>query len=187
MCIRDRDFTFQRNKSRAILAKLEGSMSGTAVDQCEGRRAAHAQGAISALLRRREISLRAVISRAARAMPNVARRMGSRVLRGLSILAALVILIPAVTAPTAARAQAQAPYNGWCTVIAAGELQCFGEPLQACQLQWEIYSGGSPFEGFSNVYNSSGALDQIAKQCLWTCLLYTSDAADDLLCVDLGG
>ena len=22
---------------------------------------------------------------------------------------------------------------------------------------------------------------------LWTCLLYTSDAADDLLCVDLGG
>jgi len=143
-------------------------MSGTAVDQCEGRRAAHAQGAISALLRRREISLRAVISRAARAMPNVARRMGSRVLRGLSILAALVILIPAVTAPTAARAQAQAPYNGWCTVIAAGELQCFGEPLQACQLQWEIYSGGSPFEGFSNVYNSSGALDQIAKQCLWT-------------------
>src|SRR5450756_1104381 len=23
--------------------------------------------------------------------------------------------------------------------------------------------------------------------CEWTCLLYTSDAADDLLCVDLGG
>src|SRR5450756_2714878 len=25
------------------------------------------------------------------------------------------------------------------------------------------------------------------KTALWTCLLYTSDAADDLLCVDLGG
>src|SRR5450756_1712272 len=26
-----------------------------------------------------------------------------------------------------------------------------------------------------------------AKVASWTCLLYTSDAADDLLCVDLGG
>ena len=25
------------------------------------------------------------------------------------------------------------------------------------------------------------------KTASWTCLLYTSDAADDLLCVDLGG
>src|SRR5450756_2874055 len=28
---------------------------------------------------------------------------------------------------------------------------------------------------------------QILRQSLPTCLLYTSDAADDLLCVDLGG
>ena len=26
-----------------------------------------------------------------------------------------------------------------------------------------------------------------AEADLWACLLYTSDAADDLLCVDLGG
>ena len=31
------------------------------------------------------------------------------------------------------------------------------------------------------------AAEQPAPKMLWACLLYTSDAADDLLCVDLGG
>ena len=30
-------------------------------------------------------------------------------------------------------------------------------------------------------------LQQLLKNAVYTCLLYTSDAADDLLCVDLGG
>ena len=33
----------------------------------------------------------------------------------------------------------------------------------------------------------SGLRLQEACELFWTCLLYTSDAADDLLCVDLGG
>ena len=32
----------------------------------------------------------------------------------------------------------------------------------------------------------NGAIDLVAKIEPWCCLLYTSDAADDLLCVDLG-
>src|SRR5450756_3162662 len=33
----------------------------------------------------------------------------------------------------------------------------------------------------------TASVDQFGAPIYWICLLYTSDAADDLLCVDLGG
>src|SRR5450756_2780587 len=46
--------------------------------------------------------------------------------------------------------------------------------------------------GAAGLYRHSGRLDDNRGRSstldgLWPCLLYTSDAADDLLCVDLGG
>src|SRR5450756_1207514 len=35
--------------------------------------------------------------------------------------------------------------------------------------------------------SATGSPSRRMLETLWTCLLYTSDAADDLLCVDLGG
>ena len=40
-------------------------------------------------------------------------------------------------------------------------------------------------EGF--LWQTLPAVPGEPEAALWTCLLYTSDAADDLLCVDLGG
>ena len=41
---------------------------------------------------------------------------------------------------------------------------------------------------YAVVYLSPGRYEyRIVVDGIWTCLLYTSDAADDLLCVDLGG
>src|SRR5450756_569425 len=37
-----------------------------------------------------------------------------------------------------------------------------------------------------HIWGATGADDRIGQRIM-TCLLYTSDAADDLLCVDLGG
>jgi RHS repeat-associated protein len=88
-----------------------------------------------------------------------------QITQGAWILAAFALLLPAVAAPTAARAQAV--LNGWCTVVAAGTLQCFGTPLEACQKQWEVYSA-TPFQGVTPVYNSSGAENPIGRQCHWT-------------------
>ena len=39
----------------------------------------------------------------------------------------------------------------------------------------------------SGIYRLRFRYDNISAGCPDTCLLYTSDAADDLLCVDLGG
>src|SRR5450756_796996 len=37
------------------------------------------------------------------------------------------------------------------------------------------------------VFSRTATRDKVARMLLGICLLYTSDAADDLLCVDLGG
>ena len=36
-------------------------------------------------------------------------------------------------------------------------------------------------------YDEGGQLTEAVRRHPYSCLLYTSDAADDLLCVDLGG
>ena len=46
-------------------------------------------------------------------------------------------------------------------------------------------SGGSALDEICGLANSD--LGRFAVEADGTCLLYTSDAADDLLCVDLGG
>ena len=51
-------------------------------------------------------------------------------------------------------------------------------------LCWQYVAGNRPaFFIFANFENKGGKI--MAKP--YNCLLYTSDAADDLLCVDLGG
>src|SRR5450756_916054 len=45
----------------------------------------------------------------------------------------------------------------------------------------------APSEGLRKWFaHETGKWDEFCKR-YWICLLYTSDAADDLLCVDLGG
>src|SRR5680860_432442 len=41
--------------------------------------------------------------------------------------------------------------------------------------------------GNQNIYPATDWYNQLFREYANTCLLYTSDAADDLLCVDLGG
>ena len=44
-----------------------------------------------------------------------------------------------------------------------------------------------PEIGFAILPSTVNQSYKLAVKCLKSCLLYTSDAADDLLCVDLGG
>ena len=54
------------------------------------------------------------------------------------------------------------------------------------QLQYFVLPAGPNTIAWKYTKNSGGSS---GEDCAWvdTCLLYTSDAADDLLCVDLGG
>src|SRR5680860_191247 len=60
----------------------------------------------------------------------------------------------------------------------ADELAALLEDLAPGDIRWTFF-----------VNSGSEATETAQKMAVqyWTCLLYTSDAADDLLCVDLGG
>jgi len=88
------------------------------------------------------------------------------VTRGFSILSALAFLLPAVFAPTEARAQDGTP-NSWCTVVAAGTVACFGTPLQACYKQWQVYNGIGTFQGFSETTDVNHNPIWYIKTCHW--------------------
>src|SRR5450756_1833248 len=60
---------------------------------------------------------------------------------------------------------------------AAGQENIFGNQVKVVEMQSEAGAAGTVH----------GSLTAGAITTTFTCLLYTSDAADDLLCVDLGG
>ena len=53
--------------------------------------------------------------------------------------------------------------------------------IVAAKLKWHILDSGAIYRAFALAASKRNI------QIINTCLLYTSDAADDLLCVDLGG
>src|SRR5665213_3623316 len=88
-----------------------------------------------------------------------------------------------------------------CVVLAVGLGTRKLPPTEACPKAM-LAVNGKPFveyqlawlsaEGFTHAVYSIGHLgamirDHVGDGQRWGCLLYTSDAADDLLCVDLGG
>src|SRR5450756_1997434 len=62
------------------------------------------------------------------------------------------------------------------------ERKARGSPAAALEEASRV-SGSRPFR----LIHSEVLRAELAAQLPWDCLLYTSDAADDLLCVDLGG
>src|SRR5450756_3181649 len=63
------------------------------------------------------------------------------------------------------------------------EAACVTSVVQQCIAELSQYFGGKRTR-FSVLLNPGGTE---FRGLVWHCLLYTSDAADDLLCVDLGG
>ena len=61
-----------------------------------------------------------------------------------------------------------------------GSEMCIRDSDKANQWRWRILRSGKVLVS-SEAYSRRGGCRRTA------CLLYTSDAADDLLCVDLGG
>src|SRR5659263_248825 len=68
---------------------------------------------------------------------------------------------------------------------------CWQDPVnisQTCAIFGETELVGYLLEGVEPARIAAGVNASVARRALaMICLLYTSDAADDLLCVDLGG
>src|SRR5450756_814690 len=111
------------------------------------------------------------------------------VVAGAAVLAALVIFFiwtRNVMLPTAAARLARAAQNGRVEARTSLEsLRDTAEHLRFAARAWYTAAGAPAVNGLT-VRATEAVRNAHAAQRL-LCLLYTSDAADDLLCVDLGG
>lgn len=92
-----------------------------------------------------------------------------------SIIATLALFLFLI--PSAASAQVR----GWCTVVGAGQSECFPDPLSACYRQYQVYSHpANAFEGYKEhgvfsklcdwvTHVEGGHLGPLPTVVLWHC------------------